>query len=59
VAAQKKLGFIPINQKKIGEYPRKIKALWHPRKIRVHPIKIWAEFIGYPSNHFSGCRLNG
>ena len=24
-----------------------------------HPIKIWVYFTGYPSNHFSGCRLNG
>ena len=25
----------------------------------MHPIKIWVGFTGYPSNHFSGCRLNG
>ena len=24
-----------------------------------HPIKIWVDFTGHPSNHFSGCRLNG
>ena len=24
-----------------------------------HPIKIWVDFTWYPSNHFSGCRLNG
>ena len=46
-------------EKKSSEYPRKIRAWRHPRKIRVHPIKIWVAFTGYPSNHFSGCRLNG
>ena len=31
-----------------------------PKKIlRWHPIKIWVDFTGYPSHHFSGCRLNG
>ena len=25
----------------------------------MHPIKMWVDFTGYPSNHFSGCRLNG
>ena len=34
---------------------------WVPYKIRAwqHPIKIWVDFTVYPSNHFSGCRLNG
>ena len=43
----------------ISEYARKIRPWRHPRKIRWHPIKIWVDFTGYPSNHFSGCRLNG
>ena len=29
------------------------------KNLRWHPIKIWVDFTGYPSNHFSGCRLNG
>ena len=37
------MGVLLINQKKSGE----------------HPEKIWVDFTGYPSNHFSGCRLNG
>ena len=27
--------------------------------VKNEPIKIWVDFTGYPSNHFSGCRLNG
>ena len=49
----KKAGFHTCkSEKKSSEYPIKIRA-WR------HPIKIWVDFTGYPSNHFSGCRLNG
>ena len=44
VAAWKKLGVILINQKK-----NQVSTL----------TKIWVDFTGSPSNHFSGCRLNG
>ena len=47
----KKAGFHTCkSEKKSSEYPI---------KIRVQPIKIWVDFTGYPSNHFSGCRLIG
>ena len=47
-APWKKLGFILINQKKIRRAPWKNLGRFY----RV-------DFTGYPSNHFSGCRLNG
>ena len=28
------------------------------KNFRWHPIKIWLDFTGYPSNHFLGSRLN-
>ena len=46
VAAWKKLGVVLIDQKKC-EHPEKTLA-WFYR----------VDFTGYPSNHFSGCRLN-
>ena len=45
-------------RKQSTEHPRKIRAWWRPRIIRVHPTKVWVDFTGYPSNHFSGCKLN-
>ena len=47
-------------RKKSGEHPEK--KIWVDatlKNLRCHPIKIWVDFIGYPSNHFSGCKLNG
>ena len=53
MAAWKKARFHTCkSEKKSSEYHRKIRAWWHP-------IKIWVDFTGHPSNHFSGCRLNG
>ena len=39
-----------------------LKKIWVEatlKNLRWHPIKIWVDFTGYPSNHFSGCSLNG
>ena len=54
----KKAGFHTIrSEKKSCEYPKKIMAFWHPRKIRMHPTKMWVDFTGYPSNHISGLQI--
>jgi hypothetical protein len=42
-------------------YKSKKKSEEHPEKIYVHftGYILQGNFTGYPSNHFSGCRLNG
>ena len=53
VATWEKAGFYNVNQKeKRVPCPKKFQVLLPPWKNRV-------DFTGYPSNHFSGCRLNG
>ena len=50
---EKKAGFHKVNQKKIGCHAlENLRCFCHPEKSRVN-------FTGYPSNHFSGCSLNG
>ena len=45
------------SEKKSGEHPEKNLGRCYPKKSKV--IKIWVDFTGYPSNQFSGCKLNG
>ena len=44
---------------KVAAWKKLVVILTNQKKIRWHPLNFWVDFIGYPSNHFSGCRLNG
>ena len=45
---------------KSGELPEKIRVECRvDATLRCHPTKIWVDFTGHPSNHFSWCRLYG
>ena len=53
VATWEKAGFHKVNQEKnVCHALKNLRCFCHPEKNRVY-------FIGYPSNDFSGCRLNG
>ena len=46
------------SEKKSGEYPEKNLGRCYHKKVRWHPIN-WVDFTGYPTNHFSGCKITG